>query len=75
MEKSCSSTKLTPTDSARSMDPSTRETDSPSSSNAHIIYGCESQPKSESDTAPSTSGTARNGVFKLGMCYSAFFHL
>ncbi|XP_004500647.1 uncharacterized protein [Cicer arietinum] len=67
-EKSCSSTKQSPTatDMARSMDPSAIEIDTPSSSNAPTPLGLESQAKLETDCVPSTSGTAKNGLFKLG---------
>ncbi|MED6223658.1 hypothetical protein PIB30_076211 [Stylosanthes scabra] len=66
-EKSCTCTKQSPTatDVARSMDPSTSEPDTPSSSNAPT-FGIESQPKMEIDSAPSTSGAAKSGTFKLG---------
>ncbi|TKY73632.1 ATPase family AAA domain-containing protein 1-A [Spatholobus suberectus] len=67
-EKSCSCAKQSPiaTDMARSMDPSASEPDTPNSSNAPTSYGFESQPKLEADNVPSTSGTAKNCVFKLG---------
>lgn len=73
-EKSCSSTKQSPTatDMARSMDPSAIEIDTPSSSNAPTPLGLESQAKLETDCVPSTSGTAKNGLFKLGMCSFVF---
>ncbi|XP_072080783.1 uncharacterized protein [Arachis hypogaea] len=66
-EKSCICTKQSPTatDGARSMDPSTSEPDTPSSSNAPT-FGIESQPKMEIDSAPSTSGASKSGTFKLG---------
>ncbi|KAL1347252.1 uncharacterized protein [Arachis hypogaea] len=66
-EKSCICTKQSPTatDGARSMDPSTSEPDTPSSSNAPT-FGVESQPKMEIDSAPSTSGASKSGTFKLG---------
>ncbi|XP_061371799.1 uncharacterized protein LOC133314345 isoform X2 [Gastrolobium bilobum] len=63
-EKSCSCTKQCPT--ATDMDPSASETQIPSSSNAATSYGPESQPKLETDGVPSTSGTAKTTLFKLG---------
>lgn len=71
-EKSCSCAKQSPTatDLGRSMDPSTSETDTPSSSNAPTPYGPESQAKLETDSVPPTSGTAKKCLFKLGMCLS-----
>lgn len=57
---------------ARSMDPSTSETDTPSSSNAPTPYGHDSQPKLEIDGVPSTSGTTKNCLFKIGMLSYAF---
>ncbi|XP_029126658.1 uncharacterized protein LOC109795955 isoform X3 [Cajanus cajan] len=67
-EKSCSFAKQSPTatDTARSMDPPASEPDTPNSSNAPTSYGVESQPKLEADNVPSTSGTAKSCVFKLG---------
>ncbi|XP_019417132.1 PREDICTED: uncharacterized protein LOC109328227 [Lupinus angustifolius] len=67
-DKSCSSAKQSPTatDMARSMDPSTSDTDTPSSSNTPTPHGLESQPKLEIDSVASTSGTAKNCLFKLG---------
>ncbi|KAL2347034.1 hypothetical protein Fmac_001034 [Flemingia macrophylla] len=67
-EKSCSVAKQYPTaiDMARSVDPPASEPDTPNSSNAPTTYGFESQPKLEADNAPSTSGAAKNCVFKLG---------
>ncbi|XP_057438999.1 uncharacterized protein LOC130730870 isoform X2 [Lotus japonicus] len=66
-EKPCSFSKQSPTatDIGRSIDPSASETDTPSSSNAPTPCGLESQPKLETDNAPSTSGTTKTG-FKLG---------
>lgn len=52
------------------MDPPASETDTPSSSNAPTPHGLESQAKLEADNVPSTSGTAKNCLFKLGMCSS-----
>ncbi|XP_027334355.1 uncharacterized protein LOC113849024 isoform X3 [Abrus precatorius] len=67
-EKSSSCTKQNPTvtDMARNMEPLASETEAPSSSNAPTPNGLESQPKLETDTMPSTSGTAKSCVFKLG---------
>ena len=58
---------------ARIMDPLASETETPSPSNAPTSYGFESQPKLEADNVPSTSGTAKNCVFKLGMCASYLY--
>ncbi|XP_054805924.1 uncharacterized protein LOC129308665 isoform X2 [Prosopis cineraria] len=68
VEKTCNCTKQssTATDLARNVDPSTSETDTPSPPNAPTSYGLESQPKTETDTAPSTSGTTKNCLFKIG---------
>ncbi|OIV98173.1 hypothetical protein TanjilG_18288 [Lupinus angustifolius] len=66
-EKSCSFSKQTPTATdMASMDPSTRDTDTPSSSNAPTPHGLESQPKLEIDSVPPTSGTAKSCLFELG---------
>ncbi|XP_027339693.1 uncharacterized protein LOC113853311 isoform X2 [Abrus precatorius] len=67
-EKSYSCPKQSPaaTDTARSMDPSASESDTPSSSNPPTSFGFEFHPKLETDNVPSTSGTAKNCVFKLG---------
>ncbi|XP_040985695.1 uncharacterized protein LOC121233975 isoform X2 [Juglans microcarpa x Juglans regia] len=67
-EKSCNSPKQSPLtmDLARSMDPSAGEADPPSSSNAPSSYGLDSQPNIETETVPSTSGTAKNYLFKIG---------
>ncbi|RDX67524.1 hypothetical protein CR513_53590 [Mucuna pruriens] len=64
-EKTFSCTKQSPTatDMAMSMDSLASETETPSSSNAP---GFESQPKLETDNMPSTSGTAKSCLFKLG---------
>ncbi|KAF7844387.1 hypothetical protein G2W53_001292 [Senna tora] len=71
-EKSCSCTELslTATDLGRSMDPSTSETEMPSSSNAPTQFGLESQHKLETYIVPSTSGAIRNCLFKLGISSS-----
>ena len=55
------------------MDPSASEPETTHSSNAPTPYGFESQPKLEADNVPSTSGTAKNCVFKLGMCASYLY--
>ncbi|XP_068483796.1 uncharacterized protein [Phaseolus vulgaris] len=67
-DKSCGCANQSPltTDMARSMDPQASEPDTPNSSNAPTPYGFESQLKLEADNVPSTSGTAKNCVFKLG---------
>ncbi|XP_061342256.1 uncharacterized protein LOC133288491 isoform X2 [Gastrolobium bilobum] len=67
-EKSCSYPKRSPTTTnlARAMDPLASETETHSSLNAPASYGHESQPKLETDNIPSTSGTAKNCLFKLG---------
>ncbi|KAF7838180.1 ATPase family AAA domain-containing protein 1-A isoform A [Senna tora] len=62
----CSKHSPTATDLARSLEPATSEPDTPSSSNVPSSYGNDSQPKMEIDTLPSTSGTTKNGLFKLG---------
>ncbi|KAL6280916.1 hypothetical protein ACE6H2_017797 [Prunus campanulata] len=66
-EKLCSLTKQspTPTDVAKNTDPSASETEAPSSPNAPS-NGLESQPKMEIDTIPSSSGTSKNFLFKIG---------
>ncbi|KAL5146148.1 ATPase family AAA domain-containing protein FIGL1 [Glycine soja] len=67
-EKFCAYAKSpSSSDMARCMDPSASEPDTPNSSNAPTPYGFESQPKLEADNVPSTSGTAKNCVFKLGI--------
>ncbi|KAK7265565.1 hypothetical protein RJT34_33186 [Clitoria ternatea] len=65
-EKSNSCIKQSPTDMVRSMGPLASETETPSPSNAPTSYGFESQPKLETDNIPSTSGTAKNCLVKLG---------
>ncbi|XP_021821405.1 uncharacterized protein LOC110762964 isoform X3 [Prunus avium] len=66
-EKLCSLTKQSPapTDVAKNTDPSASETEAPSPSNAPL-NGLESQPKMEIDTIPSSSGTSKNFLFKIG---------
>lgn len=54
-------------DLARSTDPAAVEADPPSSSNAPSSNGLESQPKMETETVPSASGTSKNYVFKIGI--------
>ncbi|CAL0305167.1 unnamed protein product [Lupinus luteus] len=66
-EKSCRFSKQTPTATDMAiMDPSTRDTYTPSSSNAPTPHGLESQPKLEIDSVPPTSRTAKNCLFQLG---------
>ncbi|XP_045803435.1 uncharacterized protein LOC123897002 isoform X8 [Trifolium pratense] len=62
-EKSCSPTA---TDATKRTDPPASEIDTPSSSNAPTPHGLESQAKLETDSVPSTSGTPKNCLFKLG---------
>ncbi|KAK4264504.1 hypothetical protein QN277_025667 [Acacia crassicarpa] len=62
----CFKQSSTATDLARNMEPSTSETDTPSPSNAPTSYGLESQPKTETDATPSTSGTTKYCLFKIG---------
>ncbi|PQQ17372.1 uncharacterized protein Pyn_06704 [Prunus yedoensis var. nudiflora] len=66
-EKLCSLTKQSPapTDVAKNTDLSASETEAPSSPNAPS-NGLESQPKMEIDTIPSSSGTSKNFLFKIG---------
>ncbi|XP_014508990.1 uncharacterized protein LOC106768376 isoform X4 [Vigna radiata var. radiata] len=66
-EKSFISTKQSPTATkmAGSVDPPATETETPSSSNAPSL-AFDSQPKLETDNMPSTSGTAKSCLFKLG---------
>ncbi|XP_019463060.1 PREDICTED: uncharacterized protein LOC109361970 isoform X1 [Lupinus angustifolius] len=69
VEKACRATKENPTatDMARNMDPLASETDMPSSSDVPTSSsGPESQLKLEIDNIPSTPGTAKNCLFKLG---------
>jgi len=75
-DKTCGCDKQSPliTDMAMSMDPPASEPDTPNSSNAPTPYAFESQLKLEADNVPSTSGTAKNCVFKLGM-FASFLHL
>ncbi|PON72168.1 Spastin [Trema orientale] len=62
-EKTCTCTKqsLVPTDTSKTLDQSTNEAETPSSSN-----GLESQTKLESDNVPSSSGPSKNYLFKRG---------
>ncbi|KAB1217354.1 Protein MSP1 [Morella rubra] len=66
-EKSCTCPKQNPAtvDLSKSSDPMAVEADPPSSSNAPS-NGLESQPKMETETVPSSSGTFKNYLFKLG---------
>ncbi|KAF8390623.1 hypothetical protein HHK36_025150 [Tetracentron sinense] len=65
-EKSCICTKQPPghTDLVKSTSPSVGEADTPSSANEPSSCGLESQPKLETNTAPSSSGTSKNHMFK-----------
>ncbi|KAL5543937.1 hypothetical protein UlMin_007721 [Ulmus minor] len=67
VEKSCSCPKQNPmpTDLVKNVDQSTCEAETPSSS---IGPSCvpESQPKLEADNIPSSSGTSKNSLFKIG---------
>uniref|UniRef100_A0A2C9UJ69 AAA+ ATPase domain-containing protein n=1 Tax=Manihot esculenta TaxID=3983 RepID=A0A2C9UJ69_MANES len=67
-EKSCICTKQSPmiADSLKSVNPSGLEADTPSSSNAPSTFGQGSQPKMDIDAVPSSSGTSRNLLFKIG---------
>ncbi|GLT96235.1 hypothetical protein SLE2022_138760 [Rubroshorea leprosula] len=67
-EKSCSCSKRTstPTDMGKSLNPSAAEADISSTSTAPSSCGPESQPKTEADTKPSSSGTYKNQMFKKG---------
>ncbi|EOY22455.1 ATPase family AAA domain-containing protein 1-A isoform 1 [Theobroma cacao] len=65
-EKSCTCTKQSPgpTDLAKSLTPTVEaETSSPV---AAPSCGPESQPKTEADTMPSSSGSSKNQMFKIG---------
>lgn len=66
-EKSCTCTKQSPgpTDLAKSLTPTVEaETSSPV---AAPSCGPESQPKTEADTMPSSSGSSKNQMFKIGI--------
>ncbi|XP_040988881.1 uncharacterized protein LOC121236503 isoform X3 [Juglans microcarpa x Juglans regia] len=67
-EKSCNCSKQSPLtmDLSRNIGPSAVEVDPPSSLNAPSSYGLESQTKMESETAPSSSATSKNLLFKIG---------
>ncbi|XP_027905223.1 uncharacterized protein LOC114164678 isoform X4 [Vigna unguiculata] len=67
-DKSCGCAKQSPltTDMAGSMDPPASEPETQNSSNEPTPCGFESQLKFETDNLPSTSGAAKNCVFKLG---------
>lgn len=67
-EKSCICTKQSPmiADSLKSVNPSGLEADTPSSLNAPSSFGQGSQPKMDIDAVPSSSGTSRNLLFKIG---------
>ncbi|XP_065873285.1 uncharacterized protein [Euphorbia lathyris] len=74
-EKSCVCTKqgaaptdvgAAPTDVSKVVNTSGVEAETPSSSNAPSSSSLESQPKADADAIPSTSGTSRNLLFKIG---------
>ncbi|XP_015579764.1 uncharacterized protein LOC8266316 isoform X2 [Ricinus communis] len=68
-EKSCTCAKQSPVtmDLSKSVNPSSVvETDTPSCSNAPSSSGQESQPKMDADAVPSSSGTSRNLLFRIG---------
>lgn len=69
MDKSCGCIKQGPTstDVAKSVNLPASESDAPSSSNPLPSYGPESQPKMETDAVPSSSGTSKNHMFRIGM--------
>ena len=62
-------------DLAVSMDPSAGEADIPGSSNAPSPSGLESQPKMETDAAPSSSGASKNDLFKLGILFALYLEM
>lgn len=66
-EKSCSCSKQdpVPADLTKSGELSTSEVDAPSSLDPSTS-GPESQPKMETDTVPTASGTSKNYMFKIG---------
>lgn len=49
------------------MSSSVSESDVPSSSNQPTAHGPESQPKMETEIVPSSAGTSKSHMFKLGM--------
>ncbi|GAV56541.1 AAA domain-containing protein/FHA domain-containing protein [Cephalotus follicularis] len=67
-EKFCTCSKQSPiqSDLAKSMNLSAGEPDTPGSSNAPSFCGPESQPKVETDIAPSLSGASKSHLFKIG---------
>ncbi|RVX17715.1 ATPase family AAA domain-containing protein 1-A [Vitis vinifera] len=67
-EKVCSCTKQSSgsTELAKNMASSAGEADTPNIANAPISCELESQPKLESDTVPSSSGTTKNHLFRIG---------
>ncbi|KAJ4712558.1 AAA-type ATPase family protein [Melia azedarach] len=68
VDKSCGCIKQGPTstDVAKSVNLPASESDAPSSSNPLPSYGPESQPKMETDAVPSSSGTSKNHMFRIG---------
>ncbi|XP_044486983.1 uncharacterized protein LOC123212027 isoform X2 [Mangifera indica] len=67
-EKSCSCHKQGPVsiDLAKNVSSSVSESDVPSSSNQPTAHGPESQPKMETEIVPSSAGTSKSHMFKLG---------
>ncbi|XP_034672350.1 uncharacterized protein LOC117903945 isoform X2 [Vitis riparia] len=67
-EKFCSCTKQSSgsTELAKNMASSAGEADTPNIANALISCELESQPKLENDTVPSSSGTTKNHLFRIG---------
>lgn len=67
-DKSCNLTKQNPgaSDLAKGTEASSGEADVPSTSNGPSSIGLESQPKMDIDIIPSSAGTSKNTLFKLG---------
>ena len=61
----CTKQSIVPTDSMKTVDQATREADAPSSVNG-ASCGPESQTKMDCDNVPSSSGTTKNYLFKIG---------
>lgn len=74
-EKICTLAKPSPvpTDLAKNIDPSASELEAPTSSSIGPPYGLESQPKMEIDAIPTSSGTSKNYLFKIGLPFRGFF--
>lgn len=49
------------------------EADTPNIANAPVSCELESQPKLESDTVPSSSGTTKNHLFRIGIPLRTMF--